>query len=544
MSGHANHVATLAGDGTTIIDSSDIAGSGIPNGSLLFTIGCNAGVNIPDSYLPSPDDFDLPQALASRKGSFVGNFGFGYGDTTRLAFSEKLMKLFANNLDGSVTIGQAISQAKGAYWSQLVSSSPYDIKALEQSTLYGLPFYRITGAGNTNNQNAPNTETDPDTGLPSTLLSLPKENTNDQFFVDPIDDRRSETDGDFFVGPNTTVVPGQPIQPTSNPFFLTQPGLRLHGALVTSLSVHDITNFNPVIARLVLDGTPGQTTEPIVESGVFPTAYSTLTTVQGDDYMVLNGGRFTATGAGVGTQRVYTQESVRALWSDRSPAVQDFNAPDVSASGQLLGNGYATFNIRSFAPDVSAAYVMYRPGGGPHPDRFKLVRLLPTGPGVYSATVQVGTDGVSEFFGEVADTHGNVGFDVLKGASVALTTVSQTPPAGVTTQIIPDSGTTLVSGFYSGPVDVVINQRSYLSVGAQVDFGPTQFFYPGGFFSGTTARVDVPAASGTPDGIHRVDYTTGGQSGTVIVPIDGLPPEVDLSVGQPAFGCGHRARRT
>jgi uncharacterized repeat protein (TIGR01451 family) len=553
VSGHANHLATLAGNGVDTVSTDDIAGisrnatdgTAIPDGSLLFTIGCNAGVNVPDSYLPAPDNFDFPQALASRKGSFVGNFGFGYGDTSRLAFSEKLMKLFANNLDGSATIGQAITQAKGAYWSQLVSSSPYDIKSLEQSTLYGLPFYRITGAGTTNNQNAPVTEPDPDTGLPSTILSLPKQGSGDQYFVDP-NDPQPAVDGQFFRGPNTQVVPGQPIQPTSNPFFLTEPGLRLHGALVTSLSVQDIPNFDPVIARLALDGTPGLGTEPIVESGVFPTAYSTLTTVQGDDYMVLNGGRFTATGlnnAGkfTGTQRVYTQESVKALWSDRSPAVQDFTPPDVSASGQLIGNGYATFIIRSLAPDVSAAYVMYRPGGGSHPDRFKLVRLLSTAPGVYSATVQVGTDGVSEFFGEVADTHGNVGFDVLKGASVALDTVSETPPAGVTTQIIPDSGTNLVNGFYSGPVDVKIDQRSFASIQTQVDFGPAQFFYPTSYFSGTSARVDVPSGTGTADGIHRVDYLTAGQSGTVIVPIDGLPPEIQYQIGSPSSNIGSGA---
>jgi CSLREA domain-containing protein len=544
ISGHANHISTLAGNGVDVVTTDDIAGisrnatdgTAIPDGSLLFTIGCNAGVNVPDSYLPAPDEFDFPQALASRRGSMVGNFGFGYGDTTRLAFSEKLMKLFADNLDGSATIGRAIVEAKGAYWSQLVTSSPYDVKSLEQSTLYGLPFYEITGTGNTNANNAPPVVVDTATGLSSSVLRLPRPNSNDDFFVHPTDDRRGGgPDGEFFVGPNAQVVPGQPIQPASNPFFLTQPGLRLHGALITQLSVQDFPNFDPVISRLLLDGSPGTGTEPIVQSGVFPTAHSTITTVQGNDYLVLNGGRFTATGEDVGTQRIHTSETARALYSTRTDP--DFTAPDVTASGQLIGNGYATFTIRSLASDVTAAYVMYRPGGGPNADDFQLVRLLPTSPGVYSATVQVGSNGVAEFFGEVVDDSGNVGFDVLKGATVALQTVSVTPPPGVTTRIIPDAGTQLDagSGFYTGPVDVEIVQRSFSGIQAQVDFGAFKTFTP--TFSGTTARVDVPA-TGNADGVHRVDYMTGGRTGTVVVPIDGLPPDIQYQIGVPNSGTG------
>ena len=162
--GHFSHVSTLNGDGdpeaqTTTADLVNPT-SLVPDGVIMFTIGCNSGVSVPDVYIGGPRGDDWAQAVSQKKGILVANQGFGYGDLTRLAYSEKLMRLFSANLDGSFRIGPALTEAKGDYWTSLVSFSPYDVKSMEQSIFYGLPMYTITGNGTPETHVAPPLVTD------------------------------------------------------------------------------------------------------------------------------------------------------------------------------------------------------------------------------------------------------------------------------------------------------------------------------------------------------------------------------------------------
>ena len=45
----------------------------------------------------------------------MGNTGYGLGDTAAVLYSEKLNLLFADRLDGSMTVGQALAFAKQEY---------------------------------------------------------------------------------------------------------------------------------------------------------------------------------------------------------------------------------------------------------------------------------------------------------------------------------------------------------------------------------------------------------------------------------------------
>ncbi len=52
------------------------------------------------------------------------------------------MANFADNLNGSLTIGQAHAFAKQQYFANLGLYGEYDFKAMQAATLFGLPMYQ------------------------------------------------------------------------------------------------------------------------------------------------------------------------------------------------------------------------------------------------------------------------------------------------------------------------------------------------------------------------------------------------------------------
>ena len=105
-------------------------------------MGCHAGFQTTDAVVGSTV-LDWPQYFAEHDTGFVGNTGFGLGDTDSVAFSEELMADFAGKLSGSSTLGDALLQAKQQYYLSRVAFSNYDEKALSEAELYGLPMYGV-----------------------------------------------------------------------------------------------------------------------------------------------------------------------------------------------------------------------------------------------------------------------------------------------------------------------------------------------------------------------------------------------------------------
>src|SRR5213076_1402677 len=74
--------------------------SGVPAGldnGIFFTMGCHAGFQTTDAVVGSTV-LDWPQYFAQHNTGFVGNTGYGLGDTNSVAFSEELMADLAGNL--------------------------------------------------------------------------------------------------------------------------------------------------------------------------------------------------------------------------------------------------------------------------------------------------------------------------------------------------------------------------------------------------------------------------------------------------------------
>ena len=117
-------------------------------GTLLFSMGCHSGLDVDDAEVDASIDATSPVAdwaktFADAGALWVGNTGYGYADTDTVAYSAKLMAGFAANLNGSLTIGEALAEAKQQYAAGDAILSPYDLKALMESTLYGLPMYQL-----------------------------------------------------------------------------------------------------------------------------------------------------------------------------------------------------------------------------------------------------------------------------------------------------------------------------------------------------------------------------------------------------------------
>ncbi len=531
VNGHFDHFRTLPGQANTsdLLSTTDFLATRAKDGTLLFTIGCNSGVSVPDGYVTGggPAATDWAQALAQKHGSLVANNGYGYGDTTRIAYSERLMRLFADNLDGGFTIGDALREAKVSYWLELATYSPYDVKSLEQSTFYGLPMYEITGTGTPGGSAAPQIRHDPATNLQSADVKLPT--GSDTHFVHPVDDLRTVPGvGQFYVGPRTQVTTGYPIEPISNPIPMTAPpsqNLRLHGAIVTELRKQDFDGFDPVVGSTQLNGAAAGT-EPKIAVGISPTDFLTTSFAGGRDSLVMYGGQFTANLAtpGLGRQRIYTEMAARGFYAPSSST--DFTPPDVATnSGQLLPGGFATFSTTTNADDAVAAYALYLPTGS---NTFKLLQLSPQGSTpfkTFQGTVSAPA-GVSQFAVQIVDDDGNVAIDTFKGASLPVQT-APTPPANIVPSIIVPPGTAKHGQWYDGPVTVRITTTSFNAIAARLDGGTPSFTY-------NVVNVPVPGT----DGVHRVDYTVGTFSSTVFVPIDKGPPVVSHIIGDTKYEAG------
>ncbi len=117
------------------------------DGRVVFSMGCHAGLNVVASQNFAPaKPKDWAQTLAEEGArAYVGNTGFGYGDTALVAYSEDLNARFAANLAAGATIGEALRQAKQDFKSELAIVSVYDEKAMGELTLYGMPMARLAG---------------------------------------------------------------------------------------------------------------------------------------------------------------------------------------------------------------------------------------------------------------------------------------------------------------------------------------------------------------------------------------------------------------
>ncbi len=240
---HADPTRVLSANGSTTGSGDSYTAAQIgasPPGSMaariLFTIGCHFALDLPGGATT------WESALQDRSTAVVvGNLGYGIGDSAALAFDERLLATYATELDGSRSAGAGLVDAQQTYFRSMLAWSPYDLKVLEQITLWGFPTYSLP----TVNATAPTSPaatplvTDPATGLKSTTIPVSIGTTLHRTVV--TDPAGGPARVYYDNAGLTTSTSRYPIMPQVLADLPPGTGGEVaHGALPLTLTVHDI----------------------------------------------------------------------------------------------------------------------------------------------------------------------------------------------------------------------------------------------------------------------------------------------------------------
>jgi len=535
--GHYDNYQALAADGNqaNLITTSDLdpTGAYALSGGIFFTMGCHAGFQTTDAIVgaTSPDKLDWSEYFAGTGTSFVGNTGFGLGNTDSVAFSEELMADLAGNLDGSVSIGEALANAKQAYYLGRTAFSSYDEKTLSEAELYGLPMYGVGVAPApvgapiaTPTPVAPDpvrgasSSTSPSQG---TLTALPATSAQvASFDVVPSFTPQSGDHGQYFTNAGQVQAPNyRPLQP-----YVTLPATRTanvaHGVLVDALTSNDVTPFNPDNVRPTLDLSANEP-EPQFADEAWPTKVPTLVSL--DDAngrrqnLNLTTGQFfyADTSAHPGVERQWTHIAGRVTYSSST----DFVPPSIDSIDAFLSGGTVTFSghfsdLTETGADgtVALAQVVYDVDNTATWQALPLQRDPATGAWSGGAAFS-GTH--VQYFVEACDVAGNCGFSSNKGRYFdAQPLPAASGPITLTPSRQPDTGS-----WYTGPLSVTptTSGGATVSVSISVD---------GGAFAPATGAIDL-----TGNGSHIVDARgSDGSEATGVFLIDSRGPTITHTV--------------
>ena len=106
-------------------------------------MGCHSGSAVSDTTVGGRRGGGRPRLPRSPRAAprTSRRTGFGYGDQVSIGLQERLMTLFAGQLDGAVSLGDALRNAKQQYFAGQGLYGAYDEKALSSTILYGLPMF-------------------------------------------------------------------------------------------------------------------------------------------------------------------------------------------------------------------------------------------------------------------------------------------------------------------------------------------------------------------------------------------------------------------
>ncbi|MCP4421486.1 MAG: hypothetical protein GY805_33160 [Chloroflexi bacterium] len=368
LNSHFDHYRFFPNDPQDVFATQIVAGTDY-SGSVVFSVGCHSGLNVPDGA--STYDRDWPQAFAAQHATFLGNTGYGYGDSDLVAYSEALMANYVNALgnwsEGPQTVGQAMLMAKQQYYNELAggSFSNYDEKVLEEMTLYGLPMLRINMPITTATSLWSKSVADGATGqrvegsgdLVVTPLTFDFDFEAHTIFSD------TQELGSYFtlVGEDGVHVSGgKPIQPRTS-VNINQSGNVAHGVLMVGGSFTEIPDFNPAVSQLITEEVGILPTESLFPLDYwYPVALGSINrylSVEGElvARLVMIPGQFAATGGTtetVGTERLYDNlqfeiyhapfnktdfiaPGIWNVWTDRVASQINFHMQVTDDSGEI-----------------------------------------------------------------------------------------------------------------------------------------------------------------------------------------------------------------
>ena len=532
-------------------------------GRLLFSMGCHSGLDIDDAEVgPSigatgPVD-DWAKTFADAGALWVGNTGYGYADTDTIAYSAKLMAEFAANINGTATIGEALTEADQQYAAGNAILSPYDLKALMESTLYGLPMYNL---------NRPGTPVTPPSGPPTTVLNP---TTGLTAYSSPVSINLTQGpatgqlslvttgNGDYYqvngttpYNPGTQTTEYRPIEPLAMS-SATEPGLTPHGALVTALSSIDTPDPTPAYSLPTAGSANAK--PPLVGDAAFPgtlqrvstygtfTATGTGTAAQLD----LVAGQFLPNSAapGTGTERLFNSMSAQVYYlPSSSPYAGDFTPPTIDSTQSSVASSTPSFDVQVSAAAAPVRDVLVLYTDGVHPGTWTPVTLSSTNGQTWTGT---GTttipSGQVQYIVQALDGAGNVAVSNNEG-----TAFNASPQPVVAIGL---SGSGPVNGFYTGSVTVSITAPSgstYVldgSTPAPVPTTGTLTVTSGGQHTITVNGPSGGTATATTSFAISMNQTTVSVSASPASAVIGQAVDLTASVSAASSGVGPRVGRS
>ncbi|MEM9465482.1 MAG: hypothetical protein AAGA90_08900, partial [Actinomycetota bacterium] len=531
FNGHFDHYRALPASGDQVpgfddnVETSaifDALPTTVLEGTLLFSAGCHGGLSVSDIQIGMTNG-DWAQAAAAADALWIGNTGFGYGDTETIAYTEKLLELFTEEvtqplLVGSATVpttvGQAFTVAKNRFVAENAGFTVYDEKASMEATFYGLPIYRVDIPAQPAPAAPVNVPAPDATGTPALPVPVATGNT-------PVGTPRGTYWANFDADGNEQIInsPGRPVQPqlttdvsVVDPADPTQLDQIAHGGLVLDMTSTYQSGVDPVVASVIFDEA-SERPEPELGNEVFPARplvinQSTTATGQRQTMSVATG-QFRP---GSLTQRLDSDIDVVVYYAD--PSETDFTAPRVGRVERTIdANGLLTItlNVQDDAGDVDRVYILLAedPGAGTVDwQGFDLSQVGATTTWAGSFQLDGNTDGI-EFLVQAKDDAGNVGYATDKAGNFSSDAEPEPePPAPVdlSIDIDPTNLDPGGSGWYTGSVDIDVTVDGTAT--ATVD----------GVVS-TVSDGDTITVSG--DGIHTVELETPiGEMISTLIRID------------------------
>ncbi len=517
-----------SGDTTHVYSTADVGAGPSLDRRVVYTVGCHSGLDVPDAWSTSATAAqakDFAQAYAEKGlAGMVGNLGFGYADTSTVAYSAKLQSGFTADLASKYDLGTALDEAKRSYLLQLAGLSGYDLKSAQEMVLWGLPQYRLSSAAAAFPAAPavvdPSTlATDPATQLPIDQVRVTAPSSS--FVVKP------QADGSSFdtvnlPGFSTVAVSGHPVLPATFVDLKQAQGLMVRSVVPTALtSDASSTPHKVTFARAMLDRT--QDTEP-TGVGSFPSSPVHVGTALGTDpssdstrsTLVVTPESISMTGVGVGTVRRDTFGEYTVFYGPKGqvtpPTIGDVDGTFTSAGG----------GITSYRIDVT-------PAAGRTVKRAFVLALPESGSGAWERTELLQQSGTGRWTGArvgrtvafyvvAIDDLGDAALSTAKGDGYRPNTLSSSFPTPITVTLNPTAPT---SGWFTSPPSI------NLGAGA-----------PAGTMLSIDGGAPVPSGSKPDgDGVHTVQVVRPDgslQPGVLPVLVDSQVPKITLTVAAPA----------
>jgi len=333
-------------------------------GKLVFSMGCHAGLNVPDDqgYEADPDAavdvrLDIAQAIARQQGVLLASTGFGFGDTEGIAGTEALMGAFADQATtadaavaaGAQPIGLALAEAKREYLGSLPAVTPYDEKSSIQFTMYGMPQYRLSCTTHDRSESGVQAasvkqpasagvsrvgDTAPQSTLPTTFTLTVIDGSQSTTYPVQLKDNVAADHTHYIsagVDDETANTIDLPIQPCVS-IPLGTGGLNpVKSAIVTDSAYFDIDPFSPTLSEWTNEWQINGVKLRAAPDGWWPADSAMVSTIQGatpeqsDQTLIVLPGRFLATSLPdqplIGTQRVCTSMTVELARSSLADTI-------------------------------------------------------------------------------------------------------------------------------------------------------------------------------------------------------------------------------